>query len=84
MSLAIDIDKVTHVMVGDEWHQVLWWDRGISSFYIDSYEFIEKHTHDDNLEVFQGKETTGFGFETTDLEWFYGPLSQLQAVRSKK
>jgi hypothetical protein len=35
MSLAIDVDKVTHVLLADGWHAVK-----DASFSIDSYEFL--------------------------------------------
>jgi hypothetical protein len=40
-SLAIDIDKVEAVLLGDGWHDVVFFE-GKRSFEIDAYEFIQK------------------------------------------
>ena len=40
MSLAIDIDKVSHVLLADGWHHVEF-AKGKSSFVIDAYDFLE-------------------------------------------
>jgi hypothetical protein len=40
MSLAIDIDKVSDVLLADGWHHVEF-AKGQSTFVIDAYEFLE-------------------------------------------
>jgi hypothetical protein len=37
MSLAIDVDRITHVLLADGWHKVVG-----RSFDLDSYEYIQK------------------------------------------
>jgi hypothetical protein len=42
MSLAIDIDAVTAVLLADGWHEVI-----DDSFYLDAYEFLESPKPED-------------------------------------
>jgi len=65
MSLAIDIDRVTAVLLADGWHQV-----EEESFVLDSYEYVYRTEYD-----------AGFLFKTTGGDYIAGPLSAIQAVR---
>lgn len=77
MSLAIDIDKVTAVMIGGVWHVVI-----EDSFAIDSFEFVQG----DRLEFGGGRceliSASGFSFKGEDSQWVSGPLNTIQAVKS--
>ncbi len=42
MSLAIDVDRVTQVLLADGWHEVEF-SGSTSSFSLDAYEFIQGH-----------------------------------------
>lgn len=78
MSLAIDIDKVFKVLIGDEWHQVF-----DQSFLLDSYEYIWGET----AEMVHGGGNsgicaTGFRFKADAAGTFIsGPLSSIRAVK---
>lgn len=79
MSLAIDIDQVTQVLLADGWHQVR-----EDSFYLDSYEYLWNHEGHNSPELVHGGGNsgicaTGFGFKTSDKRWVFGhsqPSSQ--------
>ena len=47
MSLAIDIDKVSDVLLADGWHHVEF-AKGKSSFVIDAYDFLEHRGEGEN------------------------------------
>jgi hypothetical protein len=47
MSLAIDIDKVSHVLLADGWHHVEF-AKGRISFVIDAYDFLEHRGKKEN------------------------------------
>jgi hypothetical protein len=81
MSLAIDIDDVTAVLLADGWHYVY-----KKSFALDSYEFM----HGEQLEHGGGNSgvcATGFSFIERDQsataveEQISGPLTSIIAVR---
>lgn len=78
MSLAIDPDAVTHVLLADGWHDVK-----NSSFDLDSYEFITADgdvLHDGGN---VGVCATGFSFTTADGSYrLSGPLTAILAVRT--
>lgn len=95
MSLAIDADRVTHVLLADGWHQA---ERG--SFGIDSYEF--RYRHGELWEVLHGGGGAGIcseGFTFVEdgpdlyserddgpvllVHQISGPLSAILAVRTE-
>jgi hypothetical protein len=97
MSLAIDVDTVTHVLLSDGWHAV-----AAGSFTLDSYEFLwsgfdglkvrELHTRrneyggDVDPMILHGGGNhdicaIGFAFTTVDGDTMGGPLSAVLAVR---
>lgn len=84
MSLYIDTDKVTRVMIGNEWHDVK--NRGgISTFDVDSYEI---HSVSAGYMMLRGGESAlipsqGFTFATPDGRTIYGPLTSVQAIECK-
>ncbi len=76
MSLAIDTDTVSAVLLADGWHQVT-----ARSFDLDAYEFVwegETLLGGGNC---AGVPSTGFSFTTTDGSTVAGPLTALLAVR---
>jgi hypothetical protein len=93
MSLAIDIDKVTEVLLVDGWHRV-----ADDSFFLDAYEYIEPRERKDPILHFgggqgKGAPSTGFGFSeqlaaktgaSGGTVTIYGPISAILAVRTKK
>jgi hypothetical protein len=87
MSLAIDVDRVTAVLLDDGWHPV-----ADNSFAIDSYEFLWwsecqcKDDDDDDPMVLHGGGQSGvcaagFSFKTLDGDVIAGPLTAIVAVR---
>jgi len=74
MSLAIDVDRVSHVLLSDGWHVVV-----DNSFSIDAYEFISKQTS-----VHGGGQSgvcaSGFTFKSHEGN-FAGPLTSIIAIR---
>lgn len=81
MSLAIDVDKITSVLLPDGWHDVDQRDDGISTFAYDAYEY----TWED------GDESLAFGQASgvTHLGWTFreggqrisGPFTSILAVK---
>jgi len=84
MSLAIDIDEVVKVNISGTWHDVGQYDDGVSSFFLDSYEFISNPGFDQNLEHGGGQGgicATGFSFIDADTNLrISGPLTSIIAV----
>jgi hypothetical protein len=95
MSLCIDIDKVREVLLEDGWHTVVWDDKGISTFDLDSYEYIDG---DDETRMgggdyescgipalgfmFRKKVATSTnGNDVMDSAWIKGPVSSIKAVK---
>ena len=90
MSLAIDIDTVTRVLLADDWHAV-----ADQSFTLDAYEFLwsgqsglkVKDLPDSYSPMIMhsggqsGVCATGFSFLTTDGSRMAGPLTAILAVR---
>ena len=76
MSLAIDVDTVTDVLLADCWHPVT--DR---SFDLDAYEFL----YESRLLVGGGDEagvpSTGFTFTTDTGDRLTGPLTAILALK---
>lgn len=91
MSLAINIDDVTAVLIkgSDGWETVApMGDKPeISSFTLDSYEFVDSY---DELLMGGGSErqfgvsATGFGFTTPAGERISGPISSILAVKHRR
>jgi hypothetical protein len=93
MSLAIDVDTVTGVLLADGWHDV-----ADASFNLDSYEFMWSGSHSkrvadlapdrDPLVLHGGGQVgvcaTGFEFRDPDGSLICGPLTAILAVRRKK
>ena len=79
MSLAIDVDSVTHVLLADGWHVV-----SDESFGLDSYEFMWRKGMGDTPMLGGGQEdlipATGFSF-TEKGAAICGPLTSVLAVR---
>lgn len=83
MSLWIDIDKITQVLIGNEWHEV-----EPETFDLDSYEYMGgEHYGDDHCLHGGGNSgvcATGFTFQPKghSTSRICGPLTAIQAVRS--
>lgn len=76
MSLNIDVDKVTEVLLADGWHTV-----ADGSFDLDSYEFH----HGDHVLHGGGRSgvcATGFTFRDANGESLFGPLTAILAVKT--
>jgi hypothetical protein len=91
MSLAIDIDRVTAVLLADGWHIVDTMNQSgqiVSSFSTDAYEFVEHTSNEDEGRVMRvaggdGKIVgyTGVYFASQG-ENYYCPLSAVLSVRT--
>lgn len=86
MSLAIDVDRVTAVLLADGWHHV-----ANQSFTLDSYEYLwyPTNTRRSDFEILHGGGqsgvcATGFAFQDTDGQTTAGPLTAILAVRKDK
>jgi hypothetical protein len=82
MSLAIEIDDVSAVLLADGWHIV-----ADDSFTIDSYEFVDgKDSRGDRVVVHGGGAegicAVGFAFKRADETVICGPLTAVLAVRT--
>jgi hypothetical protein len=85
MSIAINIDHVTEVLLADGWHTV-----ADESFALDSYEYLQYHPNPDRdpfVLLGGGREplipATGFTFTETTGHRISGPLTAVLAVREK-
>jgi|SRR6266550_6509050 len=67
MSLAIDIDKVSDVLLADGWHHVEF-AKGKSTFVIDAYEFLEHREKGRDPLVHVGGGLVA-GVTSTGAEW---------------
>ncbi len=77
MSLAIEVDEITAVLLADGWHEV---DEG--SFELDSYEYAWEAG---NTMLHRGGQSgvcaNGFEFRGVDGHRIAGPLTAILAVR---
>lgn len=75
MSLALQLDKVSWVLLANEWYEVYQ-----QSFSLDSYEYLweEQIIHGGGQ---SGLCAIGFMFEDTSRNHLAGPLSSIQAIR---
>jgi hypothetical protein len=96
MSLAIDVDNITHVLLADGWHEV-----HDASFGTDSYEFVGGERTDDSPMLEGGQEkhipepghrgstsrehvaAAGFSFTEGD-HILCGPLTSVLAVKTQR
>ena len=86
MSLLIDIDKVTAILLADGWHDVFRQEDGTSSFDVDSYEYAEVDTDGEPHLLHGGGDSgvcaVGFRFQENRLDFcISGPLTAILAVR---
>lgn len=85
MSLLIDIDRISAVLLPDGWHSVAPLPDGRSSFVVDSYELFEGGGG--GYPVLRGGQVSGIvstGFEFTEtgtLKVYVGPLTSVMALR---
>lgn len=91
MSLAIDIDRVTAVLLADGWHTVDTMNqsgRTVSSFSLDAYEFVEHQENQDNGPISRvgggDGETVGYTgvYFASQGENYYCPLSSVLSIRT--
>lgn len=75
MSLAIDVDNVTAVLLADGWHTVV-----DDSFNLDAYEYTwqGEALHGGGQ---SGVCATGYAFTDSDGDSLAGPLTAILAVR---
>jgi hypothetical protein len=82
MSLAIDVDNITHVLLADGWHEVQ-----DASFGIDSYEFMSRQGMGNSPMLGGGQEkhvaASGFSFTEGD-HILSGPLTSVLAVKTER
>lgn len=88
MSLAIDLDRVTHVLLADGWHEVT-----DESFIVAPYEFgqtVSTGTEEPTFVVLLGADNSGIqsiGFAFTEARTgslMSGPLTSVLAVRQER
>lgn len=78
MSLSIDTDKVTHVLLTDGiWHKVIG-----KTFDLDSYEYLDRGHCILQGGMVEGVVSTGFTFREDEDTVISGPLTALHAVRT--
>lgn len=84
MGLSIDVDRVAAVLLADGWHKVDF-DKGVSSFAIDAYEFIRESGQGKAPDLLHGGGQGGVC--STGAIWaekgaaFFCPLTSILAVR---
>jgi len=84
MSLAIDVDRVSEVLLADGWHDVKFVE-GQSTFEIDAYEYIRKHEGRTDPDVRQGVPSTGATwFDVNPNAQIYCPVTSILAVMVKE
>ena len=86
MNLAIDVDSVTHVLLGDGWHEVV-----DKSFTVAPYEYGRTVATGDGAPSFElvlvagGASPMGFAFdEARTGASMCGPLASVVAVRRQQ
>lgn len=85
MSLAIDVDRITAVLLPDGWHTV-----ADQSFTIDAYEYLWNPPgtrHDPDVLHGGGQSgvcASGFAFRSPDESTIAGPLTAIAAVRTDR
>lgn len=88
MSLLIDMDRVTEVLLADGWHEVARYKNGVSSFDGDAYEYKWSSNGRDMYVTFgEGSGVTYEGFSFQDAKTgdrIAGPFTSVLAVREKK
>lgn len=83
MSLAIDPNKVTRVLIaGDRWY-------GVQDFCIDAYEYVEPPETKREHMMFGGGQdplvpAAGFAFRTANGTTIAGPLTSILAVEEAR
>lgn len=89
MSLAIDVDAVTAVLLPDGWHTVDW-DSDLSTFDVDAFELIRYGASGEPGErrsviysVQLAGEKAGVTFREND-DYVYAPLTSVLAVKEEK
>ena len=86
MSLLIDVDQVTRVLIAGRW-----WDVADNSFTLDAYEYVWRHRGVDRAPLVEhgggesGVCATGFRFKVAgdllnESRFIAGPLTAIQAV----
>jgi hypothetical protein len=82
MSLAIDIDKATRVLLSDGWHDIARNDEGVSSLYFDAFELVW-NTGDHFVQP--KADPAGIGFiDGATGEWMFAPLNHVLAIATPK
>ena len=81
MSLYINPDKVSSVLLSDGWHDIK-----PESFFLDAYEYVYPRNQHGDLQIAHGGGNsgicaTGFAFTELDDEKVSGPLTAIEAVR---
>ncbi len=81
MSLAIDIDRVTGVLLSDGWHRVI-----EHTFAMDAYEFVHgSNTSHEHILLGGGQDrftsALGAAWKNVGGDWIACPLSAILAVR---
>ena len=82
MSLEIDIDRVSAVLLADGWHDV-----ADVSFMVDAYEYLDfghagGHDYPPGKAMLLHNGGAGFAFMEPGGQWIYGPVSSILAVRT--
>lgn len=78
MSLLIDVETVTAVLLADGWHDVI-----PGTFYLDAYEFVSSDQSETLHRGGQsGVSATGFSFSDGLRTTISGPLTAVLAVRN--
>ncbi len=84
MSLGIDVDRVSEVLLADGWHDVKFF-KGESSFELDAYEYIRKHEGRTDPDVRQGVPSTGATwFDVNHNAQIFCPVTSILAVMVKE
>jgi hypothetical protein len=95
MSLAIDQDKVSAVLLPSGWYEVAFMKNRngngklISTFFIDAFEIIEYPDKEPDerwiAPILLHNDSTGFSFKpTTSEDYISAPISSLLAVATKR